>query len=159
MVLHHHHPPPAPPQDRVSQTICLGWLQTTILLISAYWVARIIGLSHWHQVYHGVLRFHPHCIMWVLHSIIWVKGLPLYVYMSKFGYRFIHWWPLRWFHLSVIMNCAAVNSNIQMFVFESQFSDLLDICLGLKLLWLTFPVTIQLSSTVIQILYIPTSNA
>jgi hypothetical protein len=31
----------------ISQTICLGWLQTTILLISA-WVARITGLSHQH---------------------------------------------------------------------------------------------------------------
>jgi hypothetical protein len=25
-----------------------GWLQTVILLISASWVARIIGVSHWH---------------------------------------------------------------------------------------------------------------
>jgi hypothetical protein len=32
--------------DRVSQTICLGWLWTAILLISAYWVARITGVSH-----------------------------------------------------------------------------------------------------------------
>jgi hypothetical protein len=29
----------------VSQTICLGWLQTAVLLISASWVARIIGVS------------------------------------------------------------------------------------------------------------------
>jgi hypothetical protein len=28
------------------QTICLGWLWTIILLISAFWVARIIGVSH-----------------------------------------------------------------------------------------------------------------
>jgi hypothetical protein len=28
-------------QDRVSRTICLGWLLTAILLISAFWVARI----------------------------------------------------------------------------------------------------------------------
>jgi hypothetical protein len=28
-------------RDRVLQTICLGWLWTTILLISAFWVARI----------------------------------------------------------------------------------------------------------------------
>jgi hypothetical protein len=28
------------------QTISLGWLGTTILLISASWVARIIGMSH-----------------------------------------------------------------------------------------------------------------
>jgi hypothetical protein len=29
--------------DRVSQTICLGWLWTSILLISASWVTRITG--------------------------------------------------------------------------------------------------------------------
>jgi hypothetical protein len=33
-------------QDRVSGTISPGWLQTTILLISASLVARITGLSH-----------------------------------------------------------------------------------------------------------------
>jgi hypothetical protein len=32
--------------DRVSRTICLGWLQTKILLIFAFWVARITGVSH-----------------------------------------------------------------------------------------------------------------
>jgi hypothetical protein len=32
--------------NRVLQTICLGWLQTTIPLISASWVARITGVSH-----------------------------------------------------------------------------------------------------------------
>jgi hypothetical protein len=37
-------------QDRVSQTICLGWLWTTIPLISVSWVARITGLSHWTQL-------------------------------------------------------------------------------------------------------------
>jgi hypothetical protein len=30
------------------QTICLGWLQTEVLLISVSWVARITGVSHWH---------------------------------------------------------------------------------------------------------------
>jgi hypothetical protein len=33
-------------RDRILLTICLGWLQTAILLISASWVARITGLSH-----------------------------------------------------------------------------------------------------------------
>jgi hypothetical protein len=33
--------------DRVSWTVCLGWLGTLILLISASWVARITGVSHW----------------------------------------------------------------------------------------------------------------
>jgi hypothetical protein len=32
-------------QDRISQTICLGWLPTVILLIS--WVARIAGMTRW----------------------------------------------------------------------------------------------------------------
>jgi hypothetical protein len=32
--------------DRVSWTICLGWLRTAIILISASWVARIAGVSH-----------------------------------------------------------------------------------------------------------------
>jgi hypothetical protein len=31
----------------VTGTICLGWLQTAILLISASWVARLTGVSHW----------------------------------------------------------------------------------------------------------------
>jgi hypothetical protein len=34
--------------DRVSRTICPGYIRTTILLISVSWVARIIGMSHWH---------------------------------------------------------------------------------------------------------------
>jgi hypothetical protein len=33
-------------RDRVSQITCLGWLQTTILLVSASWVAGIIMLSY-----------------------------------------------------------------------------------------------------------------
>jgi hypothetical protein len=35
-------------RDRVLRTICLGWLQTAILLISASWVTRITGVSHQH---------------------------------------------------------------------------------------------------------------
>jgi hypothetical protein len=35
-------------QDRVSRTICLGWIWTMILLIAASWVARITGMNHWH---------------------------------------------------------------------------------------------------------------
>jgi hypothetical protein len=30
--------------DRVSRTICFGWLQITILLIPASWVGRITGV-------------------------------------------------------------------------------------------------------------------
>jgi hypothetical protein len=32
-------------QDRISWTICLGWLQYVILLIAASWVARITSAS------------------------------------------------------------------------------------------------------------------
>jgi hypothetical protein len=32
--------------DRVWRTICLGWLQTAVLLISTSYVARITGVSH-----------------------------------------------------------------------------------------------------------------
>jgi hypothetical protein len=33
---------------RVSRTICPGWVQATVFLISASWVARITAVSHWH---------------------------------------------------------------------------------------------------------------
>jgi hypothetical protein len=33
--------------DEILQTFCLGWPQTTILLISAFQAARIIGASWW----------------------------------------------------------------------------------------------------------------
>jgi hypothetical protein len=35
-------------QDRVSWTICPGWLLTSVLLISVSWVAEITCVSHWH---------------------------------------------------------------------------------------------------------------
>jgi hypothetical protein len=33
-------------QDRVSWTVCLGWIWTRIILISASWVGRITGVIH-----------------------------------------------------------------------------------------------------------------
>jgi hypothetical protein len=41
--------------DRVSWTICQGWLWTVILLIFASWVARIIGVSYQHPATSPVL--------------------------------------------------------------------------------------------------------
>jgi hypothetical protein len=35
-------------QDRVTGSVWQGWFLTMILLISAFWVARIIGMSHQH---------------------------------------------------------------------------------------------------------------
>jgi hypothetical protein len=45
-------------QDRVLWTICPGWLRTAILLISAFWVSRIIGMSHQHP--DGKIILNPH---------------------------------------------------------------------------------------------------
>jgi hypothetical protein len=42
--------------ERISQTICLGWLQTAILLTSASWAVRIIGVSPWCPA--TVLNYH-----------------------------------------------------------------------------------------------------
>jgi hypothetical protein len=42
--------------DRVSRAICLGWLQTEILLISASWVARITGMRHPCSASHIIFR-------------------------------------------------------------------------------------------------------
>jgi hypothetical protein len=44
-------------QDRVLQTICLGWLQTANLLISASSIPRTTGVSHWHMVEFFFLSF------------------------------------------------------------------------------------------------------
>jgi hypothetical protein len=40
----------------VPQTICPGWLRTVILLISASWVARITGVSHWCAAVTSILQ-------------------------------------------------------------------------------------------------------
>jgi hypothetical protein len=51
--------------DRVSQTSCLSLLQTEILLISSFWLARIIGVSHRHLVcvYYWILKIL--CVFWI----------------------------------------------------------------------------------------------
>jgi hypothetical protein len=46
-------------QDRVSHTICPGWLRTAILLLSVSRVARFTGMSHWHPAALGLLNTSP----------------------------------------------------------------------------------------------------
>jgi hypothetical protein len=43
-------------RDKVSQTICQGWLRTSILLISVSSVARITGMSHQCPAYKCLLN-------------------------------------------------------------------------------------------------------
>jgi hypothetical protein len=47
---------------RVSQTICLGWFWTEILLSSVSWVPRITGASHWCLAQIVFLYFNTHCL-------------------------------------------------------------------------------------------------
>jgi hypothetical protein len=51
-------------QDRFSQTICPSWLRTTILLISASWVAKITGMSHQHLAL-------PFCFSYFSDKVLW----------------------------------------------------------------------------------------
>jgi hypothetical protein len=46
-------------QDRISWTVCLGWLWTLLLLISASWVSRITGMSHQCLTAIGILTSPP----------------------------------------------------------------------------------------------------
>jgi hypothetical protein len=52
-------------QVRVSRTICLGWLQTVILLIAALWVARITGVGHWCPAWALAL-----CIFFLVYCVV-----------------------------------------------------------------------------------------
>jgi hypothetical protein len=57
-------------QDRVSQTVCLGWLQIVILLISTSWVARITGMNYWCLAIYFLLTI----LSWITyHSISYLK--------------------------------------------------------------------------------------
>jgi hypothetical protein len=62
--------------DRVSWTICQGWLRTMILLISATWVARITGVSHWHPAQGLVLSLTYSTISLVSPEV--VSGVDVY---------------------------------------------------------------------------------
>jgi hypothetical protein len=48
-------------QDKVLQNICLGWLWTSIFLISVSWVGRIIGMRHQHSAF-----------FWFFLVLVWV---------------------------------------------------------------------------------------
>jgi hypothetical protein len=74
-------------QGRVSWTICLGWLWTVILLLSASWVARITGVSHWCPVRICISNKlpsagHPwaHCsVALAMHQALWwTSGFLIY---------------------------------------------------------------------------------
>jgi hypothetical protein len=51
-------------RDRVSWTVCPGWIQTTYILMSASWVAMIRGMNHQHLVH-----LHKICIILLMISM------------------------------------------------------------------------------------------
>jgi hypothetical protein len=55
-------------QDRVSGTICPGWLRTMILLISAFCIARITGISHQHPAWPSLLQS-KHSTAWATRPV------------------------------------------------------------------------------------------
>jgi hypothetical protein len=70
---------------RVLRTICPGGLQTTVLLISASWLARITGINHQHLVNWTFLSVvHPSTEtnfalpidFWVVSSLLWHPNIP-----------------------------------------------------------------------------------
>jgi hypothetical protein len=62
-------------QGRVSRTICPGWLGTSILLISASWAARIIGVRHiFHAVKHTQNKNYHFTHLKVWSSVTWTTS-------------------------------------------------------------------------------------
>jgi hypothetical protein len=45
------------------RTVCLAWLPTEMLLISASWVARITGVSYWHPAFFFFFSFKRDCTL------------------------------------------------------------------------------------------------
>jgi hypothetical protein len=65
--------------DKISQTICPGWLQNMTLFISASWITRITSMSHQHL---PVLRFlkcifiAQRCFIMTFHTWWNILGIP-----------------------------------------------------------------------------------
>jgi hypothetical protein len=69
-------------QGRISWTICPSWPQTSILLISASWAARIIGMSHRHLAMSKEL-WHWVGVQWIHHWCTVVYKIDSYPAIMK----------------------------------------------------------------------------
>jgi hypothetical protein len=71
-------------QDRVSWTVCPGWLRTLIFLISASWVARIIGA--WLII--ALLCCFSHSVLNIMSINMfiqwWMKNVRVYFTINRF---------------------------------------------------------------------------
>jgi hypothetical protein len=53
--------------------MCLDWLWTLILLISASWIARITGMTHWHPSLKMIILFAQGFAIWAeLRGDCWI---------------------------------------------------------------------------------------
>jgi hypothetical protein len=79
-------------QDRVLRTICPGWLQTAVFLISAFWVARITWLRSFNMNSTDKCIFLSHLLLW---SNVRNHRLLLSLWILKvlgFFFIFYFWW-------------------------------------------------------------------
>jgi hypothetical protein len=100
-------------QDRFSQTICPGWLQTLILLISACWLARIIGVGHQHPTSVVFLYVELHIKSEASHSTVVGPACDVYsVTMNHYpSWRLA--WPAEWLKReeNLPSKCETLSSN------------------------------------------------
>lgn len=70
-----------------------------------------LGLAYFTQ--HCELQFHPFVASFRISLFLWMNNNPLCVYttFSLFIYELVGIWG--WFHMSAILNTAAVNSEVQ----------------------------------------------
>jgi hypothetical protein len=93
--------------DVVSQSICPGWPQTTILPISISWVIRITGMSHqctaWYLFY--LFFYHTWSKPHAIHP--WIRQ----AYCKSMGQCFEHLPPAK--HLEVLgTHCGETKQNL-----------------------------------------------
>ena len=69
----------------------------------------------------------------LLHSFLWLSRIPLYVYIHIHTYTyiyhificiklFIRWWDLGSFYVLIIVNTAAVNTEVHVYFWSMVFS-------------------------------------
>jgi hypothetical protein len=72
-------------QDNVSQSICLGWLRTMILLISASWVVRITAVSDQIPKFSFFLTYFQQFVILQSQSFLLLLVFSLQIFIQLMG--------------------------------------------------------------------------
>jgi hypothetical protein len=86
----------------VSWTICLGWPQTIIILISAFQVARTIGESHWCPASYCLinrLRFEAKLVLNMSVLLVLMQAIPILPLMRGAAWGRGDFYTLSWIYL------------------------------------------------------------